>query len=76
MAQDPGRVFPGKRMAGHLGNVKRTVQLLEVARVDAQRSLLLIKGSVPGAKNGSVIVLPSVKARAPKAPKAAAKGAK
>jgi large subunit ribosomal protein L3 len=73
MAQDPGRVFPGKRMAGHLGNVKRTVQLLEVARVDAQRSLLLIKGSVPGAKNGSVIVLPSVKA---KAPKPAVKGAK
>jgi large subunit ribosomal protein L3 len=66
MAQDPGRVFPGKRMAGHLGNVRRTVQLLEVARVDAERSLLLIKGSVPGAKNGSVIVRPSVKAKAPK----------
>ena len=73
MAQDPGRVFPGKRMSGHLGNVKRTIQLLEIARVDAERSLLLIKGSVPGAKNGSVIVLPSVKARAPKAP---VKGAK
>jgi large subunit ribosomal protein L3 len=73
MAQDPGRVFPGKRMAGHLGNVTRTVQLLEVARVDAERSLLLIKGSVPGAKNGSVIVRPSVKA---KAPKPATKGAK
>jgi large subunit ribosomal protein L3 len=71
MAQDPGRVFPGKRMAGHLGNVKRTVQLLEVARVDAERSLIMIKGSVPGAKNGSVIVLPSVKTKAPKA-----KGAK
>jgi large subunit ribosomal protein L3 len=75
MAQDPGRVFPGKRMAGHLGNVKRTVQLLEIARVDTERSLLLIKGSVPGAKNGSVIVLPSVKAKAPKAAKPA-KGAK
>ena len=73
MAQDPGRVFPGKRMAGHLGNVTRTVQLLEVARVDAERSLIMIKGSVPGAKNGSVIVLPSVKA---KAPKPATKGAK
>jgi large subunit ribosomal protein L3 len=73
MAQDPGRVFPGKRMAGHLGNVTRTVQLLEIARVDAERSLLLIKGSVPGHKNGSVVVLPSVKA---KAPKPAAKGAK
>jgi large subunit ribosomal protein L3 len=73
MAQDPGRVFPGKRMAGHLGNVTRTVQLLEVARVDAERSLIMIKGSVPGAKNGSVIVRPSVKT---KAPKTAAKGAK
>jgi large subunit ribosomal protein L3 len=73
MAQDPGRVFPGKRMAGHLGNVKRTIQLLEVARVDAERSLIMIKGSVPGAKNGSVILLPSVKT---KAPKVAVKGAK
>jgi large subunit ribosomal protein L3 len=69
MAQDPGRVFPGKRMSGHLGNVKRTVQLLEVARVDAERSLLLIKGSIPGAKNGAVIVRPSVKAKAPKGAK-------
>ena len=73
MAQDPGRVFPGKRMSGHLGDVRRTVQLLEVARVDAERSLIMIKGSVPGAKNGSVIVRPSVKT---KAPKAATKGAK
>ena len=80
MAQDPGRVFPGKRMSGHLGNVKRTVQLLEVARIDAERSLIMVKGSVPGAKNSAVIVLPSVKARAPKAAAAgkaaAAKGAK
>ena len=66
MAQDPGRVFPGKRMSGHLGNVKRTVQLLEVARVDAERSLLMVKGSVPGPKNAAVVVLPSVKAPAPK----------
>ena len=66
MAQDPGRVFPGKRMAGHLGNVNRTIQLLEVARVDAERSLLMVKGSVPGAKNCAVIVRPSVKAKAPK----------
>jgi large subunit ribosomal protein L3 len=66
MAQDPGRVFPGKRMAGHLGNVNRTIQLLEVARVDAERSLIMVKGSVPGAKNGSVILRPSVKAKAPK----------
>jgi large subunit ribosomal protein L3 len=74
MAQDPGRVFPGKRMSGHLGNVKRTVQLLEIARIDAERSLIMVTGSVPGAKNGSVIVLPSVKTRASKP--AAAKGAK
>ena len=71
MAQDPGRVFPGKRMSGHLGNVNRTIQLLEVARVDAERSLIMVKGSVPGAKNSAVIVRPSVKAKAPKA-----KGAK
>ena len=70
MAQDPGRVFPGKRMSGHLGNVNRTVQLLEIARVDAERSLIMVKGSVPGAKNSAVVVRPSVKA-----PKAA-KGAK
>ncbi len=68
MAQDPGRVFPGKRMSGHLGNVNRTIQLLEIARVDAERSLLLVKGSVPGPKNAAVVVLPSVKAPAP-APK-------
>jgi len=76
MAQDPGRVFPGKRMSGHLGDVRRTVQLLEVARVDAERSLIMIKGSVPGAKNGSVILQPSVKTKVSKAPKVAAKGAK
>ncbi len=61
MAQDPGRVFPGKRMAGHLGNVKRTTQNLEVARVDAERGLLLIKGAVPGSKGGNVVVTPAVK---------------
>jgi len=66
MAQDPGRVFPGKRMAGHLGDVNRTVQLLEIVRVDAERSLIMIKGSVPGAKNGKVLLHPSVKAKAPK----------
>jgi len=70
MAQDPGRVFPGKRMSGHLGNVNRTIQLLEVARVDAERSLIMVKGSVPGAKNGAVIIRPSVKAKQP-APKGA-----
>lgn len=64
MAQDPGRVFPGKRMAGHLGAVKTTVQNLIVVRVDRDRNLLLIKGAVPGAKGGDVVVRPSVKAGA------------
>jgi len=62
MAQDPGRVFPGKRMTGHLGDVKRTVQNLEVVRVDVERNLLLIKGAVPGSKGGDVVVRPAVKA--------------
>jgi len=62
MAQDPGRVFPGKRMSGHLGDVNRTIQLLEVARVDAERSLIMVKGSVPGPKNAAVVVRPSAKA--------------
>ena len=62
MAQDPGRVFPGKRMTGHLGDVTRTTQNLVVARVDAARGLLLVRGAVPGAKNGSVVVKPAVKA--------------
>ncbi len=66
MAQDPGRVFPGKRMTGHLGDVTATVQNLEVARVDAERQLILIKGAVPGAKNGEVVVLPAVKVKAKK----------
>ncbi|HET9113493.1 MAG TPA: 50S ribosomal protein L3 [Burkholderiales bacterium] len=63
-AQDPGRVFPGKRMAGHLGAVQRTVQKLEVVRIDTERQLILIKGAVPGAKGGHVVVRPSVKAGA------------
>ena len=61
MAQDPGRVFPGKRMAGQHGNVTRTTQLLSVVRVDAERGLLLVKGCVPGADGGHIVVLPSVK---------------
>ena len=65
MAQDPGRVFPGKRMTGHLGDVSRTQQGLEVVRVDVERQLLLIKGAVPGAKNGEVVVRPAVKAGKP-----------
>jgi len=60
--QTPGRVFKGKKMAGHLGNVQRTTQNLEVVRVDAERNLLLIKGSVPAVKGGKVIIKPSVKA--------------
>ncbi len=66
MAQDPGRVFPGKRMTGHMGDVTCTVQNLEIARVDAERSLLMVKGAVPGAKNGQVIVSPAVKVKAKK----------
>ncbi|MFM8340334.1 MAG: 50S ribosomal protein L3 [Fluviibacter sp.] len=62
MAQDPGRVFPGKRMAGHLGDVQRTTQNLVVVRVDADRQLLLVKGAVPGARGSDVVVRPAVKA--------------
>lgn len=66
MAQDPGRVFPGKRMTGHLGDVTRTAQNLEIARIDTERGLLLIKGAVPGAKGGKVFVTPAVKSPAAK----------
>ena len=66
MAQDPGRVFPGKRMPGHLGAVKVTTQNLQIVRVDAERNLLLIKGAVPGSKGGDVVVRPAVKAKASK----------
>ncbi|MDX8386323.1 MAG: 50S ribosomal protein L3 [Gallionella sp.] len=64
MAQDPGRVFPGKKMTGHLGDVQKTVQNLQIVRVDVERQLLLVKGAVPGAQNGNVIVRPAVKAGA------------
>ncbi len=64
MAQDPGRVFPGKRMTGHLGDVQRTVQNLEIVRIDTVRQLLLVKGAIPGAKGGDVVVRPAVKAGA------------
>jgi len=60
--QTPGRVFKGKKMSGHLGNVRRTAQNLEVVRVDAERNLILVKGSVPGHKGGRLIVSPAVKA--------------
>ena len=59
--QSPGRVFPGKKMAGHMGNAKRTVQNLEVVRVDVERNLVLVKGAVPGAAGGTLIVRPAVK---------------
>lgn len=59
--QTPGRVLKGKRMAGHLGNARRTTQNLEVVRVDAERNLLLIRGSVPGARGGRVVIMPAVK---------------
>ena len=61
MAQDPGRVFPGKRMSGHLGAVTRTTQNLVVARVDVERGLILVKGAVPGSDNGPIVVTPAAK---------------
>ena len=63
MAQDPGRVFPGKRMPGHLGDVTVTTQNLVVVRVDVERNLILIKGAIPGSKGGDVVVRPAVKAK-------------
>ena len=72
--QTPGRVFPGKRMAGHLGNVTRTNLNLEVMQIDAERNLLMVKGAIPGPKGQDVVIRPSVKAK--KAAKAAAKATK
>lgn len=66
MRQDPGRVMPGKRMAGHLGDKQRTTQNLVVARIDTERQLLLIRGAVPGAAGGNVVVRPAAKAKAVK----------
>ncbi len=63
MAQDPGRVFPGKKMSGQRGNVTKTTQNLDVVRIDEARQLLLVRGAVPGAKNGHVVVRPAVKAK-------------
>jgi large subunit ribosomal protein L3 len=63
MAQDPGRVFPGKRMTGHLGDDSVTTQNLDVFRIDEARGLLLIRGAVPGSKGGFVTVRPAVKTR-------------
>jgi large subunit ribosomal protein L3 len=64
--QTPGRVFQGKRMSGHMGVVRRTIENLKVIEIDAERNLLLISGAVPGAEGGQVIVRPSVKAAAQK----------
>lgn len=61
--QTPGRVFKGKKMSGHMGNARRTAQNLEVVRVDAERSLLMVKGAVPGSKGSDVIIHPAMKAR-------------
>ena len=61
--QTPGRVFKGKKMSGHMGAAQTTTQNLEIVRVDAERNLLLIRGAVPGAKGGDVVIRPSVKAR-------------
>ena len=66
MAQDPGRIFPGKKMTGHLGDATVTTQNLDVVRIDEARQLLLIKGAVPGSKGGFVTVRPAVKAKASK----------
>ena len=63
MAQDPGRVFPGKRMPGHLGDVTVTTQNLVVVRVDVERNLILIKGAIPGSKGGDVVVRPAIKVK-------------
>jgi large subunit ribosomal protein L3 len=65
-AQDPGRVFPGKRMSGHMGSVTRSVQNLDVVRVDVERGLLLVKGAVPGHAGSHIVVRPAVKAPAKK----------
>ena len=76
MNQDPGRVFPGKRMAGHLGAASSTVQNVEIVRVDIERQLLLIRGALPGSRGGGVTVKPTTRAaRVFTAPKAAAKPA-
>jgi large subunit ribosomal protein L3 len=82
MAQDPGRVFPGKKMTGHMGDETVTTQNLDVIRIDEARQLLLVRGAVPGSKNGHVVVRPAVKIRpvravtAAEASAAAKKGAK
>ncbi len=63
MCQTPGRVIKGKKMSGHMGNKQRTIQSLELVRVDAERGLLLVKGSIPGSKGGDVIIKAAVKSK-------------
>jgi len=74
MAQDPGRVFPGKRMTGHMGDVTKTTQNLDIVRIDEARQLLMIRGAVPGSKGGFVTVRAAIKAK-PVAASSAVKGA-
>jgi large subunit ribosomal protein L3 len=66
MAQDPGRVFPGKKMSGHKGDVTVTTQNLDIVRIDEARQLLMVRGAVPGAKNGRLVVHPAVKVKVKK----------
>jgi large subunit ribosomal protein L3 len=66
MAQDPGRVFPGKKMSGHMGDETVSVQNLDIVRIDEARQLLLVRGAVPGAKSGFVTVRPAIKVKAKK----------
>ena len=66
MCQTPGRVIKGKKMSGQMGNVRCTVQSLELVRVDAERGLLLVKGAIPGAKGGNLVIRPAVKGSAVK----------
>jgi large subunit ribosomal protein L3 len=75
MAQDPGRVFPGKKMSGQRGNVTKTTQNLDIVRIDEARQLLLVRGAVPGSKNGHVVVSPAIKVRPARAASTAAAAA-
>ena len=76
MAQDPGRVFPGKKMSGQRGDVTKSIQNLDIVRIDEARQLLLVRGAVPGAKNGHVVVSPAIKVKAKRGGAAAAAPAK
>ena len=76
MAQDPGRVFPGKKMSGQRGDVTKSVQNLDIVRIDEARQLLLVRGAVPGAKNGHVVVSPAIKVKVGRGGTAVAKPVK